>query len=138
MIKTMDVFFYENLSLAKKRFLLNLVFILSIQFHFVNVFSQNTPNYLPSHIACFSATLAGGKVYVNWTVMGETRSGIYVIERSTDGRHFTSVGLKHGVGSPIELLYSWIDESPVQENSIYRLRWIEKSKEEDIKSTSFL
>jgi hypothetical protein len=137
----MNTFYFENLLLRPKSHLLNFFFILSIQLHFLNVFSQNNLNYLPSHITCFSAKLSGDKVYVNWILMGETHSGTYVIERSTDGTHFTPVGLKHGLGSAVglELLYSWTDKSLLQVNSVYILRWIENSilQYKDLKLSSF-
>src|SRR6185369_5241774 len=48
-----------------------------------------------------------GKVYLNWVVAANSPDCIYVIERSLDGEEFEPMGLKEGIQSPLELLYSW-------------------------------
>ena len=65
-----------------------------------------------------------GKVYLNWVVRANSDDCIYVIERSQDGVEFEPVGLKEGIGSPLELLYSWVDTKPVAGNIQYRIKQI--------------
>ena len=65
-----------------------------------------------------------GKVYLNWVVKSNAEDCIYVIERSQDGLEYEPVGLKEGVGSPLELLYSWVDTKPVAGNVHYRIKQI--------------
>lgn len=66
-----------------------------------------------------------GKVYLNWVAKGNSNDCIYVIERSADGVEFEPVGLKEGIGSPLELLYSWVDTKPVAGNCQYRIKQID-------------
>jgi len=65
-----------------------------------------------------------GKVYLNWVVPSNSDDCIYVIERSSDGIEYEPVGLKEGIGSSLELLYSWVDAKPVTGNAFYRIKQI--------------
>ena len=66
-----------------------------------------------------------GKVYLNWVAKGNSTDCIYVIERSADGIEYEPVGLKEGIGSPLELLYSWVDTKPVTGTTQYRIKQID-------------
>ncbi len=66
-----------------------------------------------------------GKVYFNWIVKANSEDCIYVIERSTDGNEYEPVGLKEGIGSPLELLYSWVDTKPANGTAHYRIKQID-------------
>jgi hypothetical protein len=66
-----------------------------------------------------------GKVYLNWVAKGNSHDCIYVVERSIDGVEFEPVGLKEGIGSPLELLYSWVDTKPVSGTAHYRIKQID-------------
>lgn len=65
-----------------------------------------------------------GKVYLNWVAKSNSTDCIYVIERSVDGVEFEPVGLKEGIGSPLELLYSWVDSKPIAGTAHYRIKQI--------------
>jgi hypothetical protein len=65
-----------------------------------------------------------GKVYINWVAKSNSDDCIYVIERSVDGVEYEPVGLKEGIGSPLELLYSWVDSKPVSGSVQYRIKQI--------------
>lgn len=66
-----------------------------------------------------------GKVYMNWVSKPSSDDCIYVIERSIDGTEYEPVGLKEGIGSPLELLYSWVDTKPVSGITHYRIKQID-------------
>ena len=66
-----------------------------------------------------------GKVYMNWVSKPSSDDCIYVIERSIDGTEYEPVGLKEGIGSPLELLYSWVDTKPVTGITHYRIKQID-------------
>jgi hypothetical protein len=66
-----------------------------------------------------------GRVYLNWVAKGNSNDCIYVIERSVDGNEFEPVGLKEGIGSQLELLYSWVDTKPASGTSQYRIKQID-------------
>jgi hypothetical protein len=63
-----------------------------------------------------------GKVYLNWVVPGNSPDCIYVVERSLDGVEFEPMGLKEGIQSPLELLYSWVDTKPMEGMAHYRIK----------------
>lgn len=63
-----------------------------------------------------------GKVYLNWVVPGNSPDCIYVIERSLDGVEYEPMGLKEGIQSPLELLYSWVDTKPMEGVAHYRIK----------------
>ena len=70
----------------------------------------------------FTAVYNTGKVYLNWLVKEETTDCVYIIERSPDGSRFEVIGVKEGIASPFELLYSFIDTKPLQGIAYYRLK----------------
>ncbi len=72
------------------------------------------------------AVYNSGKVFVSWTSKNETEDCIYIIERSSDGARFESVGVKEGIGADIELYYSWIDQTPPAGFGYYRVKKITK------------
>lgn len=72
----------------------------------------------------YTATYNSGKVFVSWTSKNETADCLYIIERSKDGYGFESVGIKEGIGSEIELYYSWIDKNPPAGFAYYRVKKI--------------
>ena len=53
-------------------------------------------------------------------------SDLYVVERSANGTDYLAVGVKEGIGSQIELYYSWIDQAPPAGFSYYRVKKITK------------
>jgi len=78
----------------------------------------------------------GGKVYLNWVVPSNSPDCIYVIERSTDGVEFEPLGLKEGIQSPLELLYSWIDTRPIEGKTQYRIKRVNNDGEVTALSSS--
>jgi hypothetical protein len=66
-----------------------------------------------------------GKVYLNWVAKSNSNDCIYVIERSTDDIEYEPIGLKEGIGSPLELLYSWVDTKPIAGIAHYRIKQID-------------
>ncbi len=74
----------------------------------------------------YNTVYNSGKVFLSWTSKNEQEDCVYVIERSPDGQAFQSVGLKEGIGSEIELYYSWIDQTPPAGFAYYRVKKITK------------
>src|SRR6185369_12039867 len=68
-----------------------------------------------------------GKVYYNWIVKANSADCIYVIERSADGNEYEPVGLKEGIGSPLELLYSWVDTKPINGTAYYKIKQVDNN-----------
>ncbi|MBK9319960.1 MAG: hypothetical protein IPM91_14955 [Bacteroidetes bacterium] len=74
----------------------------------------------------YNTVYNSGKVFVSWTSKNESEDCVYVIERSGNGQEFQSVGVKEGIGSEIELYYSWIDKTPPAGFAYYRVKKITK------------
>lgn len=72
----------------------------------------------------YNTSYNSGKVFVSWTSKNETADCLYIVERSSDGAAFESVGIKEGVGSELELYYSWIDKNPPAGFAYYRVKKI--------------
>jgi len=79
-----------------------------------------------TNIYNYTTTYNSGKVFVNWTAKDEPMDCIYIIERSSDGRQFESVGVKEGIGTNLELFYSWMDHTPPAGFAYYRVKKITK------------
>ena len=77
-----------------------------------------------SSIFNYTTVYNSGKVFVNWTAKNEQADCIYIIERSGDGHQFESVGVKEGIGTTMELFYSWMDHTPPAGFAYYRVKKI--------------
>lgn len=75
-------------------------------------------------ISNYTTIYNSGKVFLNWTARNEPADCIYIIERSQDGRDYASIGVKEGIGTEIELFYSWMDEAPPEGFAYYRVKKI--------------
>lgn len=83
-------------------------------------------NQSAMNIYNYNTVYNSGKVFVSWTSKNEPEDCVYVVERSTNGQEFSSVGVKEGIGAEIELYYSWIDQTPPAGFSFYRVKKITK------------
>lgn len=78
---------------------------------------------LPVTISSFTATRAGTEVILQWKTEQEENSRDFTIERSTDDKTFTAIGIIPAAGnSSSSRTYSFIDVNPGQYNNYYRLR----------------
>lgn len=107
---------------------LQLVLLYILVFAAFSAFAQgqDMSNHRPGKLEFAKQTVVfnSGKVYVNWVAKSNSVDCIYVIERSADGNEYEPVGLKEGIGSPMELLYSWVDIKPISGTSHYRIKQI--------------
>ncbi len=84
------------------------------------------PMIQASNIFNYTTIYNSGKVFVNWTARNESADCIYIVERSVDGRDFESVGVKEGIGTNMELFYSWMDHTPPAGFAYYRVKKISR------------
>lgn len=116
---------------SKKLFVyaLELVLLYILVFAAMSTFAQEpaVANNQPGKLEFVKESIVfnTGKVYINWIARANSNDCIYVVERSTDGVEFEPVGLKEGIGSPLELLYSWVDTKPASGTSQYRIKEID-------------
>lgn len=93
----------------------------------VTVFLQSTVS-LPVQLNSFTATKNNNNtVAVKWSTSDEVNIGQYVVERSLNGRDFSSLGIVFSRNSSIATNYSFTDNSPAKGGSWYRLRIVEQS-----------
>ncbi len=74
---------------------------------------------LPVTFTSFVARRAGGSIQAIWNVAGERDVLRYEVERSTNGRDFTTVGTVTATGAAA---YAFTDNQPVAGVSFYRVR----------------
>lgn len=67
-----------------------------------------------------------GEVWLNWEAPVELNNTQFIIERTTDGRKFSTMAIIDGNGSnSLENLYTFCDRSPADELAFYRLKSID-------------
>ncbi|MBL7739462.1 MAG: T9SS type A sorting domain-containing protein [Chitinophagaceae bacterium] len=89
-------------------------------------FSATTSFALPVKLVKWEATPANGKVKLQWTTASEVNAGHFVIERSADGVHYTSVATVQAAGnSTADIQYSKEDPNPLAGKSYYRLKMVD-------------
>lgn len=78
---------------------------------------------VPVTFVSISATQTGNAIKVDWKVAEQTGIRNYVIERSANGTAFTQIGtVPANANSTRELLYSWLDATPLSGSNFYRIR----------------
>jgi hypothetical protein len=85
-----------------------------------------TEHTFNSSISNYTTVYNSGKVFLNWSAMNEQADCIYIVERSSNGTEFDAVGVREGIGTSVELFYSWIDNEPPAGFSYYRIKKITK------------
>jgi hypothetical protein len=66
------------------------------------------------------ASNAGSRNRVDWRTATEDDGSTFTVQRSTDGRNFSPIGVVQGKGSPSD--YTYWDEQPASGMNYYRLR----------------
>ena len=85
-----------------------------------------SPSQLPVKIAAINAIALNKTVEVNWQTVSEINVDEYVLERSTDGLGFSSIGTVKSFGKG-ENSYRFIDQSPSNKISYYRIKSIDNN-----------
>ncbi len=124
----------KNGSAFKFLFLIEAIVFILMALSATSGFAQSNPDQMllasatanPGTIENYTTVYNSGKVFLNWTAKQEPADCIYIIERSGDAREFQSVGVKEGIGTSIELFYSWMDETPPEGFAYYRVKKIAK------------
>lgn len=85
---------------------------------------------LPVTLATFSAQRLNKVSLLSWSTQFENNSSRFVVERSKDGRIYTSIGEVAAAGnSTVVRRYSLTDSKPFKGNNYYRLRIIDKDNQ---------
>ena len=83
----------------------------------------NITSTLPVKIKSFGVVKEKQSSKISWATETEVNSKEFVVERSTDGQNYTSIGKLSARGSNSN--YEWIDNSPVSGNNFYRIKMID-------------
>lgn len=87
---------------------------------------------LPVQLTLFKGRLTGGKAELAWSVAGNEGASGFVVERSTDGRHFTTAGNVAATTTNGAESYSFTDGVAVTAKAVYRLRVLERQGGEEL------
>ncbi len=109
--------------------------VLYAQFNGISSFSGGTAasgvgptTPLPVGLLSFNAQRTGRVNRITWTTSQEINTLHFIVERSSDGRNFSSIGEVAAAGnSSNNINYSYIDYTPVRGINFYRLRVIDNS-----------
>ena len=103
------------------------------------VLSTITP--LPVNFTSFTATAKDGQALLQWQTAQEQNSRDYSIERSADGKNYSSIGIVPAAGnSSMPTDYSFVDPAPLTGRNFYRLKESDLDNRfmySDIRSLSF-
>lgn len=82
---------------------------------------------LPIELVYFSAELGNNaSVQLDWATASEVNNSYFEVERSTNGKEFTSINNQSGAGNSSSLRnYSFTDEAPLSGVSYYRLKQVD-------------
>jgi hypothetical protein len=86
----------------------------------------STSRALPVSIVDFNALLVQSQVQVKWTVAQEINIDGYELQRSTNGRDFTTIASLQARNATGVTTYTQYDAAPVKGNNYYRVKVIEK------------
>jgi len=81
---------------------------------------------LPVSIQNITVEALNGKTYINWVTASELNTSHFIIQRSTDGVHFTDLGKIAAMGSGANN-YRFTDVFPINGTNYYRLQSVDKS-----------
>jgi hypothetical protein len=72
-----------------------------------------------------ASTSSGSSVLLTWTTSQEINSKVFEVEKSDDGKNFTSIGEVNAAGnSSVAHSYSLVDKQPLTGENYYRLKTI--------------
>lgn len=85
----------------------------------------NDPTLLPVSLTNFSVKKNNGSIGINWTSEAESGLNYYEVQRSADGRNFSSLQSVQSRNSVSKVNYSVTDNKPLNGISYYRLKMFE-------------
>jgi hypothetical protein len=96
---------------------------------------------LPVTLLSFNATKQNNAVTVAWATAQEINSKYFIVERSTDGRSWSTVTTVNAAGnSNNKKYYNYVDNSPAKGINFYRLKLVDadnKFTRSDVKTVLF-
>ena len=90
------------------------------------VMNGSAGSALPLNLLTFNAGYDNNKVNIWWTTVNELNTSSFIIERSTDGRTYGSLGSVAARNVTGQISYTYTDVNPVSGEAYYRLKMIDK------------
>lgn len=88
---------------------------------------------IPSKLISFTVSKKDNSALINWTTAQEINSKHFVVERSIDGRSFSSIGTVVAAGnSAFQRNYQFVDATPAQGLNYYRIKTIDIDSRADL------
>ncbi len=88
--------------------------------------SVTTMSVLPISLTNFDVEKTSNGALLNWKTASETNNKYFELERSIDGKLFTSIGTVDGAGNSFfSLSYTFIDKAPASGLNYYRLKQVD-------------
>ncbi len=88
---------------------------------------------IPSKLVSFNVAKKDNSALISWSTAQEINSKHFVVERSTDGRSFISIGTVTAAGnSQFQRNYQFIDATPAQGLNYYRIKTIDIDNRADL------
>ncbi|MBK0383297.1 T9SS type A sorting domain-containing protein [Pedobacter sp. SD-b] len=88
----------------------------------VKIDIQTSLTPLPITLTAFSGKAVNQAIQLNWNTAAELNNSYFDIERSVDGKNFSTIGKLQGAGtSTSSISYSFLDENPYAGVNYYRL-----------------
>jgi len=87
----------------------------------------DSSSIVPVTLVSLNAIAKNNAVQLNWRTTNEINSKNFIVERSTDGIHFTAIGTVDANNSLLTNNYSFTDNSALQGIVYYRLRQNDKN-----------
>jgi hypothetical protein len=89
--------------------------------------SNFTNNSLPVRLMKFDVAKAENTALLTWSSTSETNTGFFDVQRSADGKKWSSLGRVEAAGQSSEIKsYSFKDQSPIPAENLYRLKMVDK------------
>ena len=90
------------------------------------VYYNTSGGPLPVTLRSVRAWQQQNDIKVEWTVANQLNVSRYVVEKSTDGRNFSSAATVAATGnSRAEITYGWLDARAVQGSNYYRIKTVD-------------
>lgn len=92
------------------------------------VFASSQGGALPAIFTSLAAKSAGTSNIISWTTSAEINIDRYEVQRSADGRNFSTVGALSPVQNGTSNSYQFIDPQPLAGNNIYRIVIVDRDR----------
>ncbi len=101
--------------------------------------SYKLPKALPVTWGSFTAEKNGNTALLKWTTLQEVNTDKFIVERSADGRVYTSIATVKAAGnSSVEKSYSSPDAHPLKGNNNYRIKQVDKDGKANYSDVRYL